>query len=107
MLRAHGGGNNRNSSTPRRRNGTFVAIVCSPSGFWSGAWDEQNSRSNTGAIGAGGAWASRGIDLRFDRFVRHEGVEEQEAGTGDDAAIGEVEVGPVIAEDVDFNEVYD
>ena len=36
-----------------------------------------------------------------------EGVEEEEACAGDDGAVGYVEVGPVVGEDVDFNEVDD
>ena len=36
-----------------------------------------------------------------------QGVDEKEAGTDDDGAVGDVEVGPVIAEDVDFYEVDD
>src|SRR3569833_1193583 len=40
-------------------------------------------------------------------LVREEGVEEEEAGADDDAAVGHVEVGPVVAEDVDLDEVDD
>lgn len=36
-----------------------------------------------------------------------EGIEEQETRTDDDGAVGDIEVGPVVAEDVDFNEVDD
>src|SRR6185503_648561 len=40
-------------------------------------------------------------------FAGQERVEEEEAGADDDAAVGYVEVGPVVAEDVDFDEVDD
>src|ERR1019366_3869238 len=36
-----------------------------------------------------------------------EGIEEQEAGAGDDGTVGYVEVGPMVGEDVEFDEVDD
>ena len=36
-----------------------------------------------------------------------EDFDQQQAGTDDDAAIGDVEVGPVVVDDVDFEEVDD
>ena len=39
-------------------------------------------------------------------FGEH-GVEQEQKGAGDDAGVGDVEVGEMIAEDVDFNEVDD
>ena len=36
-----------------------------------------------------------------------EDFEEEEAGSDDDAAVGYVEVGPVVVDDVDFEEVDD
>ena len=36
-----------------------------------------------------------------------EDFDEQEAGADDDAAVGYVEVGPVVVDDVDFEEVDD
>ena len=43
----------------------------------------------------------------FGFFSGEQGVEEEQAGADDDGAIGNVEVGPVIAEDVDLDEVDD
>jgi len=40
-------------------------------------------------------------------FPGEEGIEEQKAGAYDDGTVGYVEVGPMIAEDVDLNEVDD
>ena len=39
--------------------------------------------------------------------VRQQRIKQQHAGAGDDRGVGHVEVGPVIAEDVDLNEVDD
>ena len=43
----------------------------------------------------------------FGRLSGQQRIEEKEAGADDDGTIGHVEVGPVIAEDVDLNEVDD
>ena len=40
-------------------------------------------------------------------FLGEEGVEEEQTGADDNGGVGDVEVGPVIAEDVDFEEVDD
>ena len=39
--------------------------------------------------------------------LRAEDFDEEEAGSDDDAAVGDVEVGPVVVDDVDFEEVDD
>ena len=41
------------------------------------------------------------------RWVGAEDFEQQEAGADDDAGVGDVEVGPVVVDDVDFEEVDD
>ena len=40
-------------------------------------------------------------------WVREQRIEEEQAGAGDDGGVGHVEVGPVVGEDVDLNEVDD
>ena len=47
-------------------------------------------------------WGNGGV-LVF----RQEGVEQQQACAGDDGAVGQIEVGPVVPEDMDLNEVDD
>ncbi len=44
---------------------------------------------------------------RVRAFFGEQGIEEQEAGADDDGTVGHIEVGPVVAEDVDLNEVDD
>src|ERR1039458_2985218 len=41
------------------------------------------------------------------RLSWEQGVEQKQACAGDDGGVGQVEVGPVVGEDVDFNEVDD
>ena len=38
-------------------------------------------------------------------LFRQQGIEQEQAGSGDDGGVGYVEVGPMIGEDVDLNEV--
>ena len=42
---------------------------------------------------------------RFGGFYGEQGVEQKEAGSDDDGTIGHVEIGPVIAKDMDFDEI--
>ena len=48
-----------------------------------------------------------GKALEFRGLLREQGIEEEKAGASDDGAVGDVEVRPVVGEDVDFNEVDD
>ena len=41
------------------------------------------------------------------RFFWQQGIEQEHAGSGDYGGVGDVEVGPMVGEDVDFNEVDD